>query len=97
MINEALLLIYERSTTPLCSCSRIQLMPKGYHVLEEEWNYIYWYICCSIPHLDSSLNYITIRDFDKDDAWMNLQLDAQCVGLHLADLIFDHLLIEFVS
>ncbi|KAL2934323.1 Protein TRM32 [Bienertia sinuspersici] len=100
VINEVLLGIYEKSvsywSTPLCSCSQTHPMPKGYHVLEEVWSCINWYSDCSKSELDLSLDYITTRDLAKYDGWMNLQFDAECVGLELEDSIFDDLLTELV-
>ncbi|GAB4833802.1 hypothetical protein Ancab_032051 [Ancistrocladus abbreviatus] len=100
LINEVLLAIYERSVTywpnPLSSASRIHPMPRGYHVLEEVWASISWYLS-SRPELDPSLDYATSRDLAKDDGWMNLQFDAECVGLELEDFIFDDLLKELID
>ncbi|XP_056686356.1 uncharacterized protein [Spinacia oleracea] len=100
MINEVLLSIYERSvsywSSPLSSCSRKHPMPKGHYVLEEVWSGINWYMCCSKPDFDPSLDNITTRDLAKYDGWMNLQFDAECVGLEVEDLIFEDLLNEFM-
>uniref|UniRef100_A0A803N7L2 DUF4378 domain-containing protein n=1 Tax=Chenopodium quinoa TaxID=63459 RepID=A0A803N7L2_CHEQI len=94
MINEVTLAIYW--STPLTSCSRMYPMPKGYYVLEEVWNCINWYMSCSRPSLDPSLDYITTRDLAKYDGWMNLQFNAECIGLEIEDLIFEDILNEFM-
>ncbi|GAB2295751.1 hypothetical protein Dimus_029907 [Dionaea muscipula] len=99
LINEELLTIYERSISywpsPLSSCSRMHPMPKGYRVLEEIWASISWYLG-SRPRFDPSLDYVTTRDLAKDDGWMNLQFDEECVGLELEEFIFEDLIMEMI-
>ncbi|KAF8395118.1 hypothetical protein HHK36_019059 [Tetracentron sinense] len=99
LINEILLEIYERSFTycprPLSFNSHIRPLPVGYHVLEEVWASISWYLS-SRPELDQSLDYAVARDLAKGDGWMNLQFDTECEGLELEELIFDDLLEEVI-
>ncbi|GAB2235644.1 hypothetical protein Drorol1_Dr00026076 [Drosera rotundifolia] len=100
LINEVLLAMYERSMSywpsPLSSCSRLHQMPKGYHVLEEVWTSVSWCLG-SKPMLDSSLDFVSTQDLANNDGWMNLQFDAECVGLEIEDLILDDLLTEIIS
>lgn len=99
LINEVLLEIYERSFTywpkPLSSNSHMRPIPVGYHVLEEVWANISWYLSWK-PEVDLSSDDSVTRDLAKGDGWMNLQFEAECVGLEIEDLIFDDLLEELV-
>ncbi|XP_059647037.1 uncharacterized protein LOC132293530 [Cornus florida] len=99
LINEVLLEIYERSfmycPIRLSSRSHIHPMPVGFHVLEEVWANISCCLRCR-PEVDQSLDDAVSRDLAKSDGWMNLQFDAECVGLELEDMIFDDLLEELI-
>uniref|UniRef100_A0A2C9V997 DUF4378 domain-containing protein n=2 Tax=Manihot esculenta TaxID=3983 RepID=A0A2C9V997_MANES len=99
LINEVLMEIYAKSYTycprSLSALSHIRLMPVGGHILEEVWANISWYLN-SIPEADLLLDYIVSRDLAKNDGWMNLQFDSECVGLEIEDLIFDNLLEEII-
>uniref|UniRef100_A0A5B7CB97 DUF4378 domain-containing protein n=1 Tax=Davidia involucrata TaxID=16924 RepID=A0A5B7CB97_DAVIN len=99
LINEILLEIHERSFTywpmSLSSCSHIRPMPVGYHVLEEVWANISCYLSWR-PNVEPSLDDAVSRDLAKGDGWMNVQFDAECVGLELEDMIFDDLLDELI-
>ncbi|RVW87358.1 Protein TRM32 [Vitis vinifera] len=99
LINEVLMEIYERSLTycprHLSSLSHIRPMPVGYHVLEEVWANISWYFSWE-PDPDQTLDYVVSRDLAKGDGWMNLQFEAECLGLELEDWIFDDLLDELL-
>lgn len=99
LINEVLLEIYERSFTywpkALSSNSHMRPIPVGFHVLEEVWANISWYLSWK-PEVDLSLDDSVTRDFAKGDGWMNLQFEAECVGLEIEDLIFDDLLEELI-
>lgn len=99
LINEVLLEIHERSFTywpkTLSSNSHMRPIPVGYHVLEEVWASISWYLSWK-PEVDLSLDDSVTRDLAKGDGWMNLQFEAECVGLEIEDLIFDDLLEELV-
>ncbi|KAK2972377.1 hypothetical protein RJ640_014435 [Escallonia rubra] len=99
LINEVLLDIHEKSFTyyPLhLTCrSHVRPMPVGYHVLEEVWASISEYLSWR-PELDQSLDDSLCRDLAKGDGWMNLQFDAECVGLELEAMIFDDLLEEII-
>ncbi|KAK6152466.1 hypothetical protein DH2020_015101 [Rehmannia glutinosa] len=99
LINEVLLDIHERSfcywPVPLTNRSHIHQMPKGYRVLEEVWAEIRWLLSWP-PEIDQSIDDAVSRDLGKGDGWMNLQLDAEFVGLEVEDLIFDDLLEEII-
>ncbi|XP_058111125.1 uncharacterized protein LOC131254136 [Magnolia sinica] len=97
LINEVLIEIYRRSFSccpwQLCTDSSIRPMPVGPHVLEEVWASISWYLS-SRSQLDPKLEYVVARDLSKNDGWMNIQPEAECVGLELEDWILDDLLDE---
>ncbi|XP_068340269.1 uncharacterized protein [Pyrus communis] len=97
MINEVLMEIYGRSYNycpmALSSLCHIPLMPAGHHVLKEVWALVSWYLCLR-PEVDQSLDYVVSRDLAKNDGWMNLQFDSECIGIELEDLIFDEILEE---
>ncbi|XP_026415360.1 uncharacterized protein LOC113310789 isoform X2 [Papaver somniferum] len=98
-VNEVLLEIYERSFTywpgPLSRNSSTRPMPAGYNILKEVWGIISWYLS-SQPEEYSSLDYVVTRDLSRVDGWMNLQMDCDCLGLELEDLIFEDLLEEVI-
>lgn len=97
LINEILLEIHERSFTycpwHLSIDPHIRPMPVGYHVLEEVWTSISWHLS-SQPQLDPSLEYTVAQDFSKNDGWMHIRPEAECMGLELEDWIVDDLLDE---
>lgn len=99
LINEVLMEIYERSFSycpmRLSTLSHIHPMPAGHHVLEEVWAYISWYLRLT-PEVDETLDFIVSRDMAKDNEWMNLQFDAECLGIELEELIFEDLLEELI-
>ncbi|MCL7033315.1 hypothetical protein MKW94_010037 [Papaver nudicaule] len=99
-VNEVLLEIYERSFTywpkPLSRNSSTRPMPAGYNILQEVWAIISWYLSSQPEEDYSSLDYVVTRDLSRADGWMNLQMDCDCVGLELEDLIFDDLLEEVI-
>lgn len=107
LINEVLLSIHERSSSywpsALTTTSKTRTMPKGYHVLEEVWRNVSWYLRSSRPSnnqqqaASSSTDYITVRDLARDEGWMNLQGDAECVAIELDNMIFDDLIFELAS
>ncbi|OVA05912.1 Protein of unknown function DUF3741 [Macleaya cordata] len=98
-INEVLLEIYQRSFTywpwPLSCNTSGRPIPFEHHVLEEVWTSISWYLS-SQPEEDPSLDYVVARDLSKVDGWMNLQVDSECVGLELEELILNDLLEEVI-
>lgn len=100
LINEVLLQVHERSfcywPTPLTNRSSIHPLPKGSRVLEEVWADIRW-LLRSRPQSDHDTDDAVTRDLAKNDGWMNLQLDAECVGIELEDLIFHDLLQEIFA
>ncbi|KAI5325622.1 hypothetical protein L3X38_034696 [Prunus dulcis] len=97
LINEVLMEIYGRSYTycpmTLSSLCNIPLMPAGHHVLKQVWALVSWYLSLR-PEFDQSLDYVVSSDLAKNDGWMNLQFDSECIGIELEDLIFDDLLEE---
>ncbi|XP_016464656.2 uncharacterized protein LOC107787576 [Nicotiana tabacum] len=99
LINEVLLQLYERSSLywprSLTTRSYIHPTPVAYHLLEEVWTDISWCLSFKLEN-DLSLDDAMSHDLAKRDNWMNLQFDAECVGLELEDLIFDDLLDELI-
>ncbi|KAF8006128.1 hypothetical protein BT93_K0434 [Corymbia citriodora subsp. variegata] len=98
-INEVLVDIYQRSfgyyPRPLSSLCRVHPMPEGFHVLEEVWTSISFYASLR-PELDPTMDYVITRELERNDGWMNLRFDSECVGLELEDLILDDLLEELI-
>ncbi|XP_042475839.1 uncharacterized protein LOC122057699 [Macadamia integrifolia] len=95
--NEVLVDIYERSfmywPRPLYTNLSIRPLPIGFHVLEEVWASISWFLRYQ-PESDLSLDYIASRDLAKADGWMNLQFESECAGLEVEEWIWDDLLDE---
>ncbi|KAM3288079.1 protein TRM32-like [Capsicum chacoense] len=102
LINEVVLQLYSRSSLywPKALTPRSYIHPMlhvGYHLLEEVWREISWWLSFNLEINDQSLlDDVVSRDLAKGDHWMNLQFDAECVGLELEDLIFDDLLDELM-
>ncbi|XP_055807132.1 uncharacterized protein LOC129875918 [Solanum dulcamara] len=101
LINEVLLQLYEKSSLywPKALTSRSYIHPMlhvGYHLLEEVWKDISWWLSFELENDQSLLDDAASRDLEKGDNWMNLQFDAECVGLELEDLILDDLLDELI-
>ncbi|CAH8318838.1 unnamed protein product [Eruca vesicaria subsp. sativa] len=99
LINEVLIEIYERSyhycpkaLSPLC---RIHPMQVGYSVLKDVWVRISCYLRYK-PHEEQSFDEIMSRDLRRDDGWMDLQFESECVGIEVEDLIFEELLEELL-
>ncbi|KAL1210897.1 Protein TRM32 [Cardamine amara subsp. amara] len=100
LINEVLIEIYERSyhyyPKPLSSLCKIHPMPLGYSVLKEVWVRISCYLRYK-PHDEQQwFDKIISRDLSKDDGWMDLQFESECVGIEVEDLIFEELLEELL-
>ncbi|XP_004305205.1 PREDICTED: uncharacterized protein LOC101314974 [Fragaria vesca subsp. vesca] len=99
LINEVLMEISGRSynycPNALSSLCYIRLMPAGRRVLKEVWTLISWYLSLR-PEFDQSLDYVVSNDLAKNDGWMNLQFDSECIGIELEDLLFDELLEEAI-
>ncbi|XP_042032518.1 protein TRM32 [Salvia splendens] len=97
LINQVLLEIHERSfcywPTRLTTRSSVHPLPKGSRVLEQVWAEIRG-LLSSVPQSDTDMDDAVSRDLARDDGWMNLQLDAECVGLELEEIIFHDLLDE---
>ncbi|KAE9617568.1 hypothetical protein Lalb_Chr03g0036731 [Lupinus albus] len=100
IINEGLLEIFGRSYSyyprPLSYLSHVHPLPEGNNVLHKVWTLISWYLNSPSSELYPSLDYYVTIDLAKNDGWMNLQFDSECVGLELDDLIFDDLLDEII-
>lgn len=98
-INHFLVEIYERSSSycpvALSPLSHIRPMPIGHHVLREVWDMVGWYLTCG-SESGQSLDHISSKDMARNDGWMNLQYDMECVGIELEDWIFDDLLDEVI-
>lgn len=99
LINEIFLEIYETSfaSLPWFSCFGSQLRPMlgVCNVLKEVWTKISWHLS-SQKQLNYTRESIVARDFARNDGWLNLQWDAECVWLGLEDLILDNLLDELM-
>ena len=100
LINEVLIEIYERSyhycPKPLSNLCRIHPMPVGYSVLKDVWVRINFYLRYK-PHDEQSFDEIMSRDLRRDDGWMDLQFESECVGIEVEDLIFEELLEELLG
>ncbi|XP_031103282.1 uncharacterized protein LOC116006909 [Ipomoea triloba] len=94
-VNEALLEIYEKSylywPKALTCRSCIKRMPVGYGIVEDVWGDIR-----RLLRQSNSLDDPVSWDLARGDNWMNLQFEAECVGLELEDLILDDLLDELL-
>ncbi|XP_008810602.2 uncharacterized protein LOC103721983 isoform X1 [Phoenix dactylifera] len=99
LIHEVLLEIYESSfaSSPWFSCFVSQIKPLlvGHHVLREVWGKISWHLS-SRKQVNRALESIMARNFAKNDGWLNLQWDVECVGMELDGLILDNLLDELI-
>ncbi|MED6124371.1 hypothetical protein PIB30_058398 [Stylosanthes scabra] len=100
IVNEGLLDIFGRSYSyyprSLSSLSHVHPLPVGEDVVRKVWALLSWYLrSTSEPY--PTLDYYVSRDLAKDDGWMNLQFDSECVALELDDLIFDDLLEEIIK
>lgn len=99
LVNEALLEIHNNTYTycphPLTYRSKVHPMPAGFRVLEEVWDLVNIYLCWN-QELQPSLDDAVSRDLAKGDGWMNLQADAEFVGIELEEMIADDLLDELV-
>ncbi|CAI9108100.1 OLC1v1007622C1 [Oldenlandia corymbosa var. corymbosa] len=96
IINEKLLNVYDRSFAyypkALSSSCHIHPFPIGDNIVDE--------ICKSISPLTSlkpeqkqSLECIVGLDMaGKDEGWMNLQMESECLALELEELIFEELM-----
>ncbi|KAK9053583.1 hypothetical protein SSX86_024657 [Deinandra increscens subsp. villosa] len=99
LVDEVLHAMNERSLTyypkKLSSFFHIRPTPSGSLVIDEVWNRMSQLI--NLKHdMNESLNDIVSRDLRSDNGWMNLQLDVECIGLDLEDLILDEVLEELL-
>ncbi|XVE96875.1 hypothetical protein REPUB_Repub02eG0261200 [Reevesia pubescens] len=99
LINEVLMELYERSYNycprHLSSLCHIRTTPVGHRVLKEVWANISWYLSYE-SGFDKPLDYVASRDLTRNDGWMNLQFESECLGLELEELIFNDLLEELI-
>lgn len=95
LVDDVLLNLYDKSLTyypkALSSSCHIQPAPTGPRVLDQVWKRVSRWLELK-PDMNESLDDIVSRDLGSDDGWMNLQLDCECVGLELEDLILDEVL-----
>ncbi|EOA19964.1 hypothetical protein CARUB_v10000216mg [Capsella rubella] len=100
LINEVLIEIYERSyhycPKPLSSLCKIHPMPVGYSVLKEVWVRISCYLRYKPDCEQESFDKVMSRDLSRDEGWMDLQFESECVGIEVEDLIFEELLEELL-
>nr|XP_043637018.1 protein TRM32-like [Erigeron canadensis] len=103
LVDEVLITMYKRSSPyypkALSSSCHISTAPTGSRFLDAVWKRIRQLLSLK-PDMNDSLNDIVFRDLGRDDGWMNLQLDSECVGVNLEDLILDEviedMLFEFI-
>ncbi|XP_026658930.2 uncharacterized protein LOC113460924 [Phoenix dactylifera] len=99
LINEVLLEIYEASSASIrwfsCFGSQVRPMRVVYDVVREVWANIAWHLS-SKRQPNYTIESIMARDFAKNDGWLNLLWDAECVGIGLETLILDNLLDELI-
>jgi len=97
LINEALLEIHSKTYTycphPLTYGSKVSPMPLGSRLLQQVWDIVNMYLSWK-PEV--SLDDVVTHDLGKGNCWMNLQGDAEIVGIELQDLLVDDLLDELV-
>ncbi|XP_071737852.1 uncharacterized protein [Rutidosis leptorrhynchoides] len=100
LVDDVLFGMYERSLSyypkALSSFCHVRRPPSGPHVVDEVWKRVSRMVNLK-PDSNDSLDDIVSRDMKNDDGWMNLQLDSECVGLELEDLIFEEILEEMLS
>ncbi|URE12443.1 hypothetical protein MUK42_04160 [Musa troglodytarum] len=98
LVNEVLFEIYEKSFARgmfLRIGPRVRPIPVGYHILEEVWPKISWHLSSKRQPIHTLEN-VMARDFATSNGWLNLQRDAESVGMELAGLISDDLLDELM-
>ncbi|GFS37874.1 TRM32-like protein [Actinidia rufa] len=99
LINEVMVQIYDTSFTyypkVLSVNCRIPPISPKYNIVDDAWARISRTLS-SRQGVDQSMDCVVAQDFGKDDGWMNLQLETECVGLELEDIIFDELLEEIL-
>lgn len=99
LVNDALLDLHNKTFTycphPLTYCSKVRPIPVGRCLLEQVWDIVTMYLSWK-PVLQPSLDDVVNRDLEKGHSWMNLQADAEFVGIELEEMIVDDLLDELV-
>ena len=100
LVNQALLEMYQRSFTycprALSYSCRVPPMPVGHHVVEAVWASIRGRLSSGQEEKEQTLNDVVAGDLAKDDGWMNLQLQTECLALDVEDMIFHELLDEML-
>lgn len=97
LVNEVLVQMYERSFTyyPKALSYSCRLRPLlEYRMIEEVCNNVGTLL--RLKPEQESIDAIVDRDLEKDDGWMNLQLESECSALELDDMIFNDLLEELI-
>ncbi|XP_027109185.1 uncharacterized protein [Coffea arabica] len=100
LVNEKLLHLYGRSfpyyPKALGSSCYIRPFPVGDRIVDEMCNSSVNTLMKLKTEQKQSLECLVALDMGKDDGWMNLQLESECVGLEVEDIIFDELLEELL-
>ncbi|GMG98259.1 hypothetical protein Nepgr_000099 [Nepenthes gracilis] len=99
LVDEAMLSIFERSSayypkTLSFSC-QIHPVPTGNRVLEEVWAFVSRRLRWNLEQ-GLQLDGAVAQDLSKNDGWMNLQFESECIALQLEHLIFNELLEEII-
>lgn len=95
LVNEVLVQMYDKSFTyyPKALSYSCRVPPLLENRMNEE-------VCNNVGTLlrlkpeEESIDAIVDQDLKKDDGWMNLQLESECLALELEDMIFNDLLEE---
>lgn len=97
LVNQALLEIYQRSFTyyprALSYSCRVHPMPVKDHFVEAVWTSIRGRLSSG---QEQTLNDVVAGDLAKDDGWMNMQSETECLALGVEDFIFHELLDELL-
>ncbi|RRT67025.1 hypothetical protein B296_00021491 [Ensete ventricosum] len=98
LVNEVLFEIYEKSFARgmflhIDPC--VRPIPVGYHILEEVWAKISQHLSSKRQPVHTLEN-VMAQDFATTDGWLNLQRDAESIGMELVGLILDDLLDELM-
>ncbi|WOL14898.1 hypothetical protein Cni_G23679 [Canna indica] len=98
LINEVLLEIYAKSFVRswfLRMHPNVRPIPEGHHVIEEVWFNICGLLGSQRQKVHT-LESVMARDFAMSAWWLNLQRDAESIGMELECLILDDLLDELM-
>lgn len=95
LVNEVLVQMYDKSCTyypkALSYSCRVRSLLEN-RMIEEVCNKVGTLL--RLKPEQESIDAIVDQDLKKDDGWMNLQLESECLGLELEDMIFNDLLEE---